>query len=337
MMKTSKFCICTSPVTILAIGSVLIFAHIDGAGAVTTDYENCLLDELRYAGDTVTAKEIRDRCKSDFHVENSAETPAETSTLSAVDERLLRERETKLRPWVLTPHKPNYILPISYNPSPYEEPYAAAGNEIEELDDVEFKFQLSFKVPLAVDLMNDRVDIIAAYTNTSWWQAYNRDHSSPFRETNHEPELFLTIDNDWKILGFRNRINVLGISHQSNGRARPLSRSWNRIYATMILERGGLGIGIKPWIRIKENDDIDNNPDITKYLGYGDLTMAYKTGRQTLSMKARKKSVELAWSRLAWGNIRFYAQYFYGYGQSLIEYDTRSSVLGFGVAFSDWL
>ena len=145
------------------------------------------------------------------------------------------------------------------------------------------------------------------------------------------------MSNDWNILGFTNRLNTLGIVHESNGRSKPLSRSWNRIYAAMIFERGGLGVAVRPWYRIKEDADIDNNPDITDYMGYGDITFAYKSGRQTFTAMARKKAFELTWSRLTWGNIRLYAQYFSGYGESLIEYDNSSNVFGIGFAFSDWL
>ena len=54
-------------------------------------------------------------------------------------------------------------------------------------------------------------------------------------------------------------------------------------------------------------------------------------------MIARKKAFELTWSRLTWGNIRLYAQYYHGYGESLVEYDNSENVLDVGFAFSDWL
>ena len=147
----------------------------------------------------------------------------------------------------------------------------------------------------------------------------------------------MTFNNDWEVLGLTNRLNGFGIVHQSNGRSEPLSRSWNRIYANFVFERGGLGISLKPWYRIKEDEDKDNNPDITDYLGYGEVKVAYKTGKQTLAAMGRKKAFELTWSRLTWGNIRLYAQYFHGYGQSLVEYDKSTDVFGIGFAFSDWL
>jgi phospholipase A1 len=262
----------------------------------------------------------------------------DSQTTGAVEKRLERETQTELRPWVLTPHKPNYFLPINYNADPHNELYNTLPDaDNAELDNVEIKFQISLKVPLVIGLFDDRAKLFAAYTNTSWWQAYNSDASSPFRETNHEPEVFMTFDNDWEGLGFTNRLNTLGIVHQSNGKSDPLSRSWNRIYASMIFEKGRLGFGLKAWYRIEESASNDNNPDITDFLGYGEARFAYKKSKHTYSMMLRKKAVELTWSRYVWGNTRLYAQYFNGYGESLIYYDRKSEVLGIGIALTDWL
>ncbi len=325
--------------------AILLF--IGSNNAVYADqiaFEKCLLRELQSASDEMTVHDLRDACTAErIGIKEPVskellEDEKKEQAIAAVDLRLERESQTENRPWVLTPHKPNYFLPISYNSDPYNEPYQEVpGNEDFELDDIEVKFQLSLKVPIAVNLFNDRANIFAAYTNTSWWQAYNSDASAPFRETNHEPELFMSFNNDWEVLGFKNRLNSIGIVHQSNGRSEPLSRSWNRVYASLVFERGGLGIAIRPWYRIEEDEETDNNPDITDYLGYGDIRIAYKDGRQTFSLMGRKKAVELTWSRLTWGNIRLYGQYFHGYGQSLVEYDKSSDVFGVGFAFSDWL
>jgi phospholipase A1 len=323
---------------------LLVISFTTSAAADQNKYDECLLRVIKNATADMTAHDLRDACTAEKLgtvepiSEELLEDEKNEQKVAALDQRLERESQTELRPWVLTPHKPNYFLPVSYNSDPYNEPYQAAiDDEDVELDDIEVKFQLSLKVPIAIGLFDDRANIFAAYTNTSWWQAYNSDVSAPFRETNHEPELFMTFNNDWEILGFKNRLNGLGIVHQSNGRSEPLSRSWNRIYANFLFERGGLGVSLKPWYRIKEDEETDNNPDITDYLGYGDIKVAYKNNKQTYSMMVRKKALELTWSRLTWGNIRLYAQYFHGYGQSLIEYDKSSDVFGVGFAFSDWL
>lgn len=338
----NKLCIANIGEYAFVFIAVLLFSDL--AYANDSKYDECLLRELKHAEGKMTVHDLRDACTPEKlgTVEPVSrellQDEKKEQKIAAVEERLERESQTELRPWVLTPHKPNYFLPVSYNPKPYNEPYQeSTGDPNFELDKAEIKFQLSLKVPLAIGLFDDRANIFAAYTNTSWWQAYNSDVSAPFRETNHEPELFMTFNNDWKILGLTNRLNGIGIVHQSNGRSEPLSRSWNRIYANFVFERGGLGLSLKPWYRIKEDEDTDNNPDITDYLGYGEVKLAYKTGKQTLSAMGRKKAFELTWSRLTWGNIRLYAQYFHGYGQSMVEYDKSTDVLGIGVAFSDWL
>lgn len=307
-------------------------------------YEKCLLREMQNASGEMKLKDLKEACTAerlgtDEPVSEALlEYEKKDKKVAALDERIERESQTELKPFVLTPHKPNYFLPVSYNAKPYDEPYQnLPGGQDYALDDVEIKFQLSLKVPLAVGMFGDRANLFGAYTNTSWWQAYNSESSAPFRETNHEPELFMTFLNDWKVLGFTNRLNTLGLVHQSNGRSEPISRSWNRAYASTTFEKGGLAMRLRAWYRFEEDEEQDNNPDITDYLGYGDFLAAYKSGKSTYSMLARKKSVEFTASRLIWGNIRLYGQYFHGYGQSLIEYDNSENVLGIGFAFSDWL
>ena len=88
--------------------------------------------------------------------------------------------------------------------------------------DAQVKFQISFKAAVAHDLFGDDDHLYVAYTQLSMWHAYNSDYSSPFRETNYEPEAFLAFDTDVPVLGLRNRILYLGFVHQSNGRTEPL-------------------------------------------------------------------------------------------------------------------
>lgn len=60
-----------------------------------------------------------------------------------------------------------------------------------KLDDVKIKFQVSLKYLAKQDLTFEDLDLPFAFTTTSWWQAYNSGISSPFRETNYEPEVIL--------------------------------------------------------------------------------------------------------------------------------------------------
>jgi phospholipase A1 len=268
---------------------------------------------------------------------------------SALQKRRLQEEMTQDNPFVITPHKPNYILPVTYNGTPNEPPFPFGTSEV---DNVEMKFQFSFKLPVAKDIFHNNGRLYFAYSNLSFWQAYNKDVSSPFRETNHEPEIFLTVDNDWKFLGMTNRSNAFGIVHQSNGRSGVLSRSWNRIYGLFLFDRGNLLLAFKPWYRIPEDEkesptdpEGDDNPDIHKYLGYGEFYAFYKWKDQTLGMMLRnnlqrhdnKGAIQLDWTFPISRRLKGYLQYFNGYGESLIDYNSSVNRIGIGVLLTDWL
>ncbi len=308
--------------------------------------EACLLQALREAGDTVTVGALRRACGAAPGGIASATGEPE---LPALEQRLVEESQTRDRRFVLTPHRPNYFL-VAYNFSdPNTAPFAGQfpGVDEEVFKPVESKFQVSIKFPVAYDLFGSRGDLYFAYTNRSFWQQFQTDDeiSSPFRDTNHEPEVWLSFVNDWKFLGFTNRLNMVGLSHQSNGRAGDLSRSWNRVYAAMVLERGDLVLGFKPWWRIPEDAATDDNPDIEDYLGNFELLGVYKLGEHTVSALGRhnldrdtpRGALQLDWSFPLHGNLRGYVQLFNGYGESLIDYDHNVTSLGLGVQLTDWL
>lgn len=266
-----------------------------------------------------------------------------------VDMWLETDRVNVLRAYTLMPHKPNYILLASYNTSGYDPgPFQEQYNDLPiEFDDTEAKFQISIKIPLAVGLFEDKMDIFAAYTNRSFWQVYNNDLSSPFRETNHEPEAWFQFRNDWQFFGIKNSVNSFGFVHQSNGRGGVLSRSWNRLYANFLFNYKNLVFGIKPWYRIQENSDDDDNPDITEFMGHFEVTGAYKWKDHTFSLMLRnnlesgfeKGSVQGTWSFPIWNYpyLKGYVQWFNGYGESLIDYNQHSNSICIGFALSDFL
>ena len=260
---------------------------------------------------------------------------------SALDRRIKIERATRFQSFVMTPHKPNYILPIAYNYKPKNAPVDVLLDG--ELDNTEVKFQLSMKFPILDNLFDGQGSLQFAYTNLSFWQAYNKNVSSPFRETVHEPEIFLIFENDWKFLGFKNRLVQLGAVHQSNGRSGDQSRSWNRVYADFIFQHGNYYLSLKPWYRI-ERTRSDDNPDIEKYMGHGEIRAVYAGGKHTLSIMLRNNfhgpnygALEMNWSFPMSRRVKWFVQYFNGYGESLIDYNTHTNRLGIGIAFTDWL
>ncbi len=306
--------------------------------------ETCLLRQLEHAGDDVTAAEIRAACAEEQAV-------AADSLLLG---RLRREQVAEEIPSLLTPHRSNYFLPSTYADDPNVDPFANELGEIlqsNDLDHVEAKFQLSLKFSLANDLLLPRDRLYFGFTTLSFWQAFNRNVSAPFRETNYEPELFWTKPLDWAPFGLDAGVITLGMSHQSNGRGGSLSRSWNRVYANVQFEKHNLVLGLKPWWRIPEDEkddpldaDGDDNPDIEKYLGHFELTTTYRWADQELSLMLRnnlrsdnKGAVQLEWTFPLWRGIRGYAQYFNGYGESLIDYNAHMERIGIGVLLNDLL
>lgn len=261
---------------------------------------------------------------------------------SALEKRLSKERMMEEHAFVITPYRPNYILPVAYNRHINRAPYGAEGDTLQP---AEIKFQISFKSAVARGLFGANGDLYFAYTQISQWQAYNVDNSSPFRETNYEPEVFLAFDTDNPVLGLRNRIVSLGLVHQSNGRADPLSRGWNRIYAQFVLDRGRFALSVKPWYRLREPAETDDNPDIGRFLGPGEVRLIYEWKkyvaalmlRDNFRMRDQKGAQQIEFSFPLSSSVKGYVQYFYGYGDTLIDYNARINCLGIGILLTDWL
>lgn len=72
------------------------------------------------------------------------------------------------------------------------------------------------------------LDLWFGYIQTSFWQANNREASSPFRETGYQPEIMAVAPLSLDLLGSKLRFVNLGLVHESNGQGFFLSRSWNR-------------------------------------------------------------------------------------------------------------
>ncbi len=337
----------------------------------TSELEACLLDKLRAAPGSTTVSELRQACSKDLAVAAAgAEVPASqtapepataapgaaTAESQAVVEpeptplEQRRSSELALRdnPFAITAHRPNYFLVGVYSNNTYPGAFQEQFNDpdIDE-DHYEARFQISIKSALAEGLLGGRADLLAGYTNRSFWQLYNKDVSAPFRETNHEPEAWLSFANDWELFGWRNANNSVGLVHQSNGQGGELSRSWNRVFANLVFERGDLAISVKPWWRIPESDEDDDNPDITDYLGDGEIVAAWTQDRHTFSILLRnhlesgfsKGTTEISWS-FPLGDypyLKGYLQLFNGYGVSLIDYNRQNTSLGIGVSLNDWL
>lgn len=263
-----------------------------------------------------------------------------------IEQRVQYEERTADDPFVLTAHKPNYFLPIYYTGKSGDR---GTFNNVdsEQLQDTEFKFQVSLKFPVAKGVLGRDSKLWFAYTQESYWQAYNSEISAPFRDTSYEPEAFITTQPklDFSFFGAKLAHVNYGVVHQSNGRGEPISRSWNRVYADFIFEHQNTVVSIKPWYRIPESEADDDNSDIEDYLGHGELTVVHVINDVTLDMLLRNNldfsenrgAVRLGVSFPMWGKVRGYAQYFEGYGQSLLDYNNYTRSFGIGFMLSNWL
>ena len=303
-------------------------------------------------GLSCTFTSVAEPVKSTEQANSSTEDIEVKREKSLVDNRITQETETGDRPYVITPHKVNYILPVTYNSSPNMEPFAQEAKEHPfTLDNLEAKFQISFKFPLWHNVFGDNGHLFAAYTNQSYWQVYNKDISSPFRETNHEPEVFMLFTNDWQLGPLKNSFWGVGAVHQSNGQAGSLSRSWNRIYGMMVFDSGPFALEAKAWWRIPEDEKEtptspqgDDNPDITDYMGNVEFRGVYGLDEHRFTLMVRNYvqkpnygAVEFTWSYPIMGNLRLYTQYFNGYGESLIDYNSHNQRIGIGISINDIL
>ncbi len=229
----------------------------------------------------------------------------------------------------LTLHKEMYFLPVTY------------ANEYDGKQ-MEVVYQLSAKHDLF------RTGFFFAYNQISFWQAYDNANSSPFRDTNYNPEIFFRFtERRWQhgLVGAD-----AGFEHESNGQLVPHSRSWNLLYLAPSYHRDNWLIYAKVRYRIpeeeKETPDSalgDDNPDITDYLGYTDIHAYYMLPRkQLLHLLVRgfvgtdKGNVSLNYSIPVRGAEDGYVcvRFFHGYGESLMDYNRSVTRIGIGIMFN---
>ena len=225
----------------------------------------------------------------------------------------------------LSTHKSTFFFPLTYSPDYYGE-------------DTEMVFQISAKQRLF------GTNLYLAYTQKSFWQFINEDESSPFRETNYDPEIF------YRWIPDAERFNHwgadVGFEHESNGREYPSSRSWNRVYFAPFQAKGKHLAYLKLWYRIPEGDpstDLDktgdDNQDINDFYGYSELSFSRQIGGDQLlsgmlrgNARTGKGAVSFTWSIPSNDGYAFYgATVFHGYGESLIDYNQKQTRLMIGI------
>ena len=215
------------------------------------------------------------------------------------------------------------------------------------------KFQFSFKyavlnpdAPL-VQTFPALAGVNIAYTQLSLWDT--SEESAPFFDSNYRPEVLWSDEYipAWSRPGTYGLGLQFGVLHESNGRSSPDSRSLNVAYVRPIFTIGDVHdfhVTVAPRFQMYLGGQGDNE-DIEDYRGYGDLrvTAGWRRGLE-VSTLARvgddwdrgsvQVDVTYPLNKLLFRNFDVYldVQGFYGYGESLRDYNRSDKVLRVGVA-----
>ena len=238
--------------------------------------------------------------------------------------------------------------PISPNP-------ANSATEPIDYSKHEMRLFLSVRTKLASGLLTPkdgtlRDSLWAAYSQQSYWQVFNSALSRPFRNTDHQPELIYIYPTTLQLPGgWLWRYSGVGLTHQSNGQSDPLSRSWNRVNLMAGFEKDDrFSVQMRLWKRLPEAAEKDNNRDLIRYIGHGDVTFGWDIDKKN-SLRAtytgfnKRGSGRIEWTRSlgdglgnSFSGLRLYTALFHGYGDSLLDYNFKRTVFSIGLSLVDF-
>jgi phospholipase A1/A2 len=191
-------------------------------------------------------------------------------------------------------------------------------------------------------------DLYLSYSQTSLWDL--GELSKPFRDSSYRPRIFYANYDLKRVADGQIRLGIEGgLGHESNGKEGLDSRSLNMLYAKPTLTFGdpeGQRFYVAPLIYYALDED--SNPDIADYRGNVDLLVGFGRrsgwdfwGTLRKGNKSTYGSMELnvsyPLSKLSGGELTGWlmAQYFAGYGESLLEYNRKlDAQFRFGLAIA---
>jgi phospholipase A1 len=275
---------------------------------------------------------------------------AKVCDTNSTEDPLIPNLESSMTQWLhhdfgLKPYRTNYLLPFGYANKEYYSPLPTM-----KYSNAEAELQVSLQLRIFKDVLGFNEEYFLSYTQKSFWQIYVE--SSPFRETNYNPEAFVIFPLNDEDNYFRFYSLKFALAHISNGQADTqdviladssslgnLSRSINFVYSTLRLQHKSLFLDLKTWVRIPEDPETDDNPDIMDYSGYASAKLTYFYNDHMFTLKGRgnfgtgKGFVEGTYSFPLLRNY-FYLKLFSGYGESLIDYNNYVSKVSVGFSFS---
>lgn len=254
----------------------------------------------------------------------------------------------------LKPHKPNYILPYGIRAGGKEYRSYLASDRYKSY---EAELQVSLKLNIANNVFGLHESYNLAYSHKAFWQIYAS--SSPFRETNYNPEMFVVfpIEDDSLV---KMTSLTFAFAHLSNGQGniedvnlpaqvfqdkelapylQNRSRSINYIYTKLDMQYDNFLVDLKAWVPYF-GDDLSDNPDIMDYIGYTSVKLRYFYAKHMLTLDARgnffsgKGALELTYSHPLYTDLYLYAKVFTGYNESLIDYNNYVTKFAIGFSFS---
>lgn len=254
----------------------------------------------------------------------SAKAMAEDASnpIAAVSADKPGSNDTEKKEQDLNPYKPTYFMFQwgTHDPRDNRQLYA--------------KFQFNIKQNLWEGLY-------FAYTYRALWSI--TEQSAPFKDNSHNPEIFYDISSEGLL-----KIGQIGFEHESNGKGGIDSRSWNRVYwePRLVYKRlegklfgfDTLAVYIKAWIKFNEKQS--DNPDILDYYGNGELTVKLYSDEYQFVVKARKGlkkdygNIQIELMHRLSENFSLYAQFWNGYGESLLDYNRQTTRYGIGFALT---
>ncbi len=229
-------------------------------------------------------------------------------------------------------HAANYFLPFSYRP---EGGYPPTNGH--NARSVETEFQFSVKYDFYANLFGLSEVYSFGYTQKSFWQLYAP--SAFFRETNYNPEFFITIP-----VGHIRHFEYLkavrfSLEHQSNGRGGAEERSWNYAVAALYFQTGFFFTEVKLWSDVL--DSLKYNPDLMEYQGYAQIQFILPYREHLFKLLSRNsfspyRATEFSYSYPITNDkdLFLYVKGFSGYGESLIDYNHKVDKVGIGFSIS---
>ena len=253
------------------------------------------------------------------------------------------------RLFVIESYRPSYVLFANRTNNINTRPFNGKHRVSQPLgyEDTEVKFQFSFKTRLLKTMIGKRsvFDMYLGYTQSSNYQLFSENVSRPMREVNYEPEIIMVLPLRYRLGNMRGSYVSASINHQSNGQRGNLSRSWDRLIFETGIENDHWTFILRPWLRIRYTSAADQNPDIEKFLGRGELIVAYRHGPHRLFAENRlsitpglenRGSIRAGYSYRVAAGFKLHLQTFHGYGENLIDYNIFQTTYGIGVTFVEW-